>query len=53
MFTVPAECFGTPPWVRASVSNSLLERDDAEYADALDADHMEPDGYSAARVGRP
>ena len=53
MFTVSAECFGAPRWVRASVSNTLLERDDAEYGDGLDADHMKPDGYSAARVDRP
>ena len=53
MFIVSPECFGTPRWVRASVSSTLLERDDAEYEDGLDADRMKPDGYSAARVDRP
>ncbi len=53
MFTVPAECFGTPRWVRASVSNTLLERDDEQFEDGLDAERIKPDGYSAARVDRP
>ena len=46
MFTVSAECLGTPRWVRVSVSNTLLEPDDEEYEDGLDADRIKPDGYS-------
>ena len=52
IFTVSTECLGTPPWVRVIVSTTLLEPNDEEYDDTLDADRVKSDGYSA-RVNRP
>ena len=50
--TMPNACLGTPPWVRISASNSLLETTDAQYDDALNPDQFGGDGYST-RVDRP
>lgn len=45
--SVSTNCLANPPWVRASVSNSLLETNDAEYEDGMDESQMALGGYSA------